>query len=525
MSLSSNPSSTKTLAAGAVLLLVGLGAGWALSQWLSGGGRAAAPATAAATAASAPERRVLYWYDPMVPTQRFDKPGKSPFMEMQLVPRYADEAGADAGSAVAVSPQAVQSLGLRVATAEKRVLQAAVDAVGTVGLNERDVSIVQARANGFVERVHARAPGDVIPAGAPLAEVLHPDWLAAQREYLAVRATGDAVLAQAARSRLTLLGMPAALIERVDASGQPQGVTTIVAPSGGLIAELMVRQGMTVAAGMTLARINGLGTVWVEAAVPEALGAAVVTGQPAELRLVAFPGEVRRGKVAAVLPEASRDTRTLRVRVEVPNPGGRLRAGMFGQVRLLGAGQGTEVVTVPGEAVIRTGRRALVYVVDAPGRYRPVEVELGAEVDGRVAVLKGVEAGQQVVASGQFLIDSEASLQGLTARAPAEAAATTATAASEQQGPTGEFTTRGRVVELDAAAITLEHEAVPALKWPAMTMPFQLARPDLARGLKAGDAVRFRFRQKGDEHVVTAIEREPAATDPHAGHGSTGAPR
>lgn len=525
MSLSSNPSSTKTLVAGAVLLLVGLGAGWALSQWLSAGGHAGAPATAAATAASAPERRVLYWYDPMVPTQRFDKPGKSPFMEMQLVPRYADEAGADAGSAVAVSPQAVQSLGLRVSTAEKRVLQAAVDAVGTVGLNERDVSIVQARANGFVERVHPRAPGDVIPAGAPLAEVLHPDWLAAQREYLAVRATGDAALAQAARARLTLLGMPAALIERVDASGQPQAVTTIVAPSGGLIAELMVRQGMTVSAGMTMARINGLGTVWVEAAVPEALGAAVVSGQPAELRLVAFPGEVRRGKVAAVLPEASRDTRTLRVRVEVPNPGGRLRAGMFGQVRLLGAGQGAEVVTVPGEAVIRTGRRALVYVVDAPGRYRPVEVELGAEVDGRVAVLKGVEAGQQVVASGQFLIDSEASLQGLTARAPADPAATTATSASAKQGPTSEFTTRGRVVELDAAAITLEHEAVPALKWPAMTMPFQLARPDLARGLKAGDAVRFRFRQKGDEHVVTAIDREPAATDPHAGHGSTGAPR
>ena len=529
MSFSSNPSSSKTVVAGAVLLLAGIGAGWALSQWLSAGGHAGASATAAAPAAPAAERKVLYWYDPMVPTQRFDKPGKSPFMDMQLVPRYADEAGADAGSAVAVSPQAMQSLGLRVATAEKRVLQAAVDAVGTVGLNERDVSIVQARANGFVERVHPRAPGDVIPAGAPLAEVLHPDWLAAQREYLAVRATGDAVLAQAARSRLTLLGMPAALIERVDASGQPQAVTTIVAPSGGLIAELMVRQGMTVAAGMTLARINGLGTVWVEAAVPEALGAAVVTGQPAELRLVAFSGEVLRGKVAAVLPEASRDTRTLRVRVEVPNRGGRLRAGMFGQVRLLGAGQGTEVVTVPGEAVIRTGRRALVYVVDAPGRYRPVEVELGAEVDGRVAVLKGVEAGQQVVASGQFLIDSEASLQGLTARAPAEAAATTATAAatavSAQQGPTGEFSTRGRVVELDAAAITLEHEAVPALKWPAMTMPFQLARPDLARGLKAGDAVRFRFRQKGDEHVVTAIDREPAVADPHAGHGSTGAPR
>jgi Cu(I)/Ag(I) efflux system membrane fusion protein len=246
MSSSSNPSSKMTLVVGAVLLLVGLGAGWALSKWLSAGSHAWASATAAAPAASAAERKVLYWYDPMVPTQRFDKPGKSPFMEMQLVPRYADEAGADAGTAVAVSPQAVQSLGLRVATADKRVLQTAVDVVGTVGLNERDVSIVQARANGFVERVHPRAPGDVIAAGAPLAEVLHPDWLAAQREYLAVRATGDAVLAQAARGRLTLLGMPAALIERTEARGQPQAVTTIVAPSGGLIAELMVRQGMTV---------------------------------------------------------------------------------------------------------------------------------------------------------------------------------------------------------------------------------------------------------------------------------------
>lgn len=526
MSPTSHPSSSKTLVAGTALLLVGLGAGWALSQWSSAGRHAGASATAPAPAAAAAERPVLYWYDPMVPTQRFDKPGKSPFMDMQLVPRFADEAGADAGAAVAVSPQAVQSLGLRVATAETRVLQPAVDVVGTVGLNEREVSIVQARASGFVERVYARAPGDVVATGAPLADLLHPDWLAAQREYLAVRATGDEALAQAARARLTLLGMPAPLIARMEAAGQPQAVTTITAPSGGLIAELMVRQGMTVSAGMTLARINGLGTVWVEAAVPEALAAAVATGQRAELRLPAYAGEVLRGQVAAILPEASRDTRTLRVRVEVPNPGGRLRAGMFGQVRLPGAGPGAEVVTVPGEAVIRTGRRALVYVVDAPGRYRPVEVALGAEIDGQVAVLEGLAAGQQVVASGQFLIDSEASLQGLTTRAQSAAhaapvaAAAAASGASAPQATPGEFSTRGRVVELAASSITLEHEPVPALKWPAMTMPFQLSQPHLAAGVKVGEAVRFRFRQHGDEHIVTAIERDGAAAPGvgHAGH-------
>lgn len=518
-----NPSS-KTWIAAAAMLLLGLGGGWTLSQWQSSHDDAA-PAPA--------ERKVLYWYDPMVPTQRFDQPGKSPFMDMQLVPRYADEAGAQAAQAaqvapaVVVSPQTRQSLGLRLARAEMQVLAPVLEVVGTLGLNEREISIVQARASGFVERVYARAPGDVVAAGAPLADLLHPEWLAAQREYLALRATGDAVLAQAARARLALLGMPAALVERVDASGQPQALTTITAPAGGLITELAVRQGMTVAAGMTLARINGLATVWVEAAVPQALAASVAAGQAAELRLPAFAGEVLRGKVTAVLAEASSPTRSLRVRIELPNPRGRLRAGMSGQVRLQGAGPAGEVLSVPEEAVIRTGRRALVYVLDAPDRYRPVEVELGAAADGRVAILHGLSAGQQVVASGQFLIDSEASLLGLTAPPAAASAADAGSAAA----PGAEFGTRGRVVEIGADAITLEHEPVAALKWPAMTMPFLLAQPALARGLAVGDAVVFRFRQQGDEHLVTAIERAgqsgqgaQGAHGDHAGHGTGGRP-
>jgi Cu(I)/Ag(I) efflux system membrane fusion protein len=532
-----NASTNKTLMAGAVLLLAGLAGGWMLAQWRGAGLHATVGAettTPAAMATPAPAdagRKVLYWYDPMVPTQRFEKPGKSPFMDMQLVPRYADEAASsaasDAGAGVAVSPQAVQSLGLRVATADKRVLQPALDIVGTVGLDERDVSIVQARANGFVERVHGRAPGDVIAAGAPIADLLHPDWLAAQREYLAVRATGDAALAQAARARLALLGMPAGLVEQVEASGQPQAVTTVAAPSGGLIAELMVRPGMTVSAGMTLARINGLATAWVEAAVPEALAGAVAPGQRVELRLPAFAGEVLRGRVNAVLPEARGDTRTLRVRIEVSNRGARLRAGMSGQVRLLGVGPGSEVVTVPAEAVIRTGRRALVYLLDAPGRYRPVEVTIGDEVDGRVAVTGGLAAGQQVVASGQFLIDSEASLQGLTSRAEAAApAASSAAAGAAGAEAAAEFGTRGSVVEIEGSTITLDHEAIPALKWPRMTMPFQLARPELARGLKAGEPVQFRFRKQGDAHVVMAIERAtPKAAQGGAGdHAGRSAP-
>ena len=514
-----------TVIAGAVMLALGLAGGWAISQWRSGAdgehaGPAALTAAAPAAAASA-ERKVLYWYDPMVPTQKFDKPGKSPFMDMQLVPRYADEEGGDKPG-VTVSPQARQSLGLRSARVESVPVASTVDVVGTVLLNERDVSIVMARAGGFVERVYGRAPGDVVAAGAPIADLLLPEWLAMQQEFLAVRATGDATLTAAARQRLVLLGMPEALIERVATSGQPQAIQTVTAPIGGLVAELMVRQGMTVEMGMPLVRINGLATVWVEAAVPEPLAPGVVSGQGAEVRLPALPGQVIKGRVTAVLPQANVDTRTLRVRVELPNPGLKLRAGMFAQVALAGAEQG-QALAVPTEAVVRTGRRALVYVLDEPGRYRPVEVELGPEVGERIVVRKGLEAGQQVVASGQFLIDSEANLRGITARAEAPGAPGAAgTTAAPGAPAAAEHEVAGTVVETDARSITLDHAAVPALKWPAMTMGFQLARPELAKGLKAGDPVRFRFRQQGDASIVTAIERAAPPAADHSGHGGAG---
>lgn len=489
---------TTTIVTAAALLALGVAGGWALSQ--STGGHPAAGASAGS--APAPQRQVLYWYDPMVPTQRFDKPGRSPFMDMDLVPRYADEDSARAGApGVNVSPQAMQALGVRLATAEQRAIGNPIETVATVQLNERDVSIVQARAAGFVERVHGRAPGDVIAAGAPLADLFYPEWLAAQQEYLAVRATGDAGLTAATRQRLLLLGMPQALVERVAASGQTVAVSTVTAPSGGLIAELMVRNGMTVGPGMTLARINGLGTVWLEAALPEAQAAGIAPGQVATVQLAALPGQTLRGKVAAVLPEIDAQTRTLRVRIELPNPGQRLRAGLFAQVTLQGPVSAAAVV-LPAEAVIRTGRRALVYVQDAPGRYRPVEVELGPEVGDQVVIRSGVAVGQQVVASGQFLIDSEASMQGVMARA--EPVAATAM----------EYPATGVVVEFDKDSITLDHGPVPALKWPSMTMPFQWARPELAQGLKPGDRVEFSFRQQGDEHIVTRIR--PAGTQPAA---------
>lgn len=428
-----NSSQVRTLA-WPLMLLAGIGIGWASNAWWSGRQphndampAAAPPDTASsATSAQATARQPLYWYDPMVPNQHFDKPGKSPFMDMELVPKYAD-AGGSAAPGISVDSRVAQSLGLRLAPVETRNLSARIDAVGVVQLNERDVSIVQSRTAGFVQRTYAHAPGDVVAQGSPLADVLVPDWAAAQAEYLAVKRTGDAALVQASRQRLTLLGMPPDLVMRVDQTGQAQTTYTITAPAGGVIQELMVRQGMTLSPGMTLARLNGVASVWIDAAVPESQVATIKAGAPVTVMVAAYPAETFTGTVKALLPEGNRDSRTQRLRIELPNGDGRLKAGMSAHVNI--QGQANRVLAIPAEAVIHTGQRALVYVADGEtrsqnpsGHYSPVEVQLGMESQGQVEVRQGLHEGQQVVASGPFLIDSEASLQGLMPATAASAA-------------------------------------------------------------------------------------------------------
>ena len=208
--------------AAAILALVAGAAGYGIASFAQRG----APPAAAENG-----RKILYWYDPMVPSQHFDKPGKSPFMDMALVPKYADEAPGTAGAAI--DPARLQRLGARIVAAERGTLDGALTAAGTIDFNERDVAVVQARSGGFVTRVYARAPGDVIGAGAPLADLLVPEWGGAQREYLAVRRTGDAALARAARQRLVLLGMPPATVAAVEASGRPRDTLTVSTPTGG----------------------------------------------------------------------------------------------------------------------------------------------------------------------------------------------------------------------------------------------------------------------------------------------------
>ncbi|GGL10231.1 hypothetical protein GCM10010983_04230 [Caulobacter rhizosphaerae] len=489
----------KLLLAGAAALVVVAGAG--------GYGLARLTAKPAMSDAPADGRKILYWYDPMVPAQRFDKPGKSPFMDMQLVPKYAGEADTSGSSAgVRIDPAIAQNLGVRTVEARQGVLASGLTATGVVDFNQRDVAVVQARAGGFVQKVYGRAPGDVIGAGAPLADLLVPDWGGAQAEYLAVRRTDDTALIAAARQRLRLLGMPEGVIAAVDRDGRARTTITVSAPLGGVITKLDVRTGMTVATGQGLAEINGLSRVWITAAVPEAQAGQLRQGQSVGVALAAYPGETLRGTVQAILPQAQGDSRTLQARIELPNPGGKLRPGMFATVSF--DSDARPALLLPSEAVIRTGPRAIVMLAGENGRYQAVEVKVGREAGGQSEILAGLNAGQKVVASGQFLIDSEASLGGLNVRPlPATGPAMSAMAPAAKPALAEAV---GRVEQVSGGSITLSHGPVPAIGWPAMTMAFR-ADPMLLKGLKPGDQVSFAFEQPPAGSTVRRIAKTGAA--------------
>jgi Cu(I)/Ag(I) efflux system membrane fusion protein len=352
----------------------------------------------------------------MVPNVKFDKPGKSPFMDMQLVPVYADEAG-EAGD-VRVSSNAVQNLGIRLAKVEKVALSTRLHAVGSVAFDERLLELVQSRVEGYITRLQVKAPFEHVRRGQPLATILAPQWQEAEQEYLALldatsaRARG---MRDAARQRLIVLGVPEPTIRAVETTRKTSASTTVTAPIEGVLTELGVREGASFMPGTTLFRINGLATVWVNAQIPEAKVSMVSIGSAVQAHATGWPGTIFKGQVIALLPQLDPMTRTLTARVALENPERRLSPGMFVALDFTGAASEPQLV-VPSEALIATGERTVVVVARDGGGFDVVNVSVGAEQDGRTAVLSGLTEGQSIVVSGQFLIDSEASLKSTVNR-------------------------------------------------------------------------------------------------------------
>ena len=493
---------TKLTLALTAIGLIGLGGGG--GYWFAKRPTADMSMSADSTPAGAAsaDKKPLYYYDPMYPQQKFDKPGKSPFMDMMLVPVYGD-GGEDNGS-VKISSRIVQNLGIRTTEVIKGPLNKKMDAVGTVAFDERAVAVVQARTAGFIEKLYVRAPLDPVTKGQPVAQILAPDWVAAQEEYLALRKSpqADAALKAAARQRLVVMGMAEDTIAQVEADGKTRARVTLVAPISGVIGELGTREGATVTPGMLLFRINGLATVWVNAEVPESQASEVTPGSAITASVAGYPGEILKGKVAALLPDVNTTTRTLKARIELANPKGQLKPGMFATITFM-PGTQRDVLMVPTEAIIATGQRTVVIAADmAQGGkqiFAPIDVEIGAEANGMTEIRKGLERGMRVVASGQFLIDSEASLKSTGTRM---------SEAPSMEIHKGE----GRVEKVGPNGVTISHGPIPSMQMGAMTMEFQSTKVKVPDGVKEGNNVAFEFMQnKQGQFELTKVEPKAGA--------------
>jgi len=358
------------------------------------------------------EAEILYWVAPMDPNYRRDNPGKSP-MGMDLVPVYADAAG-DAGM-VRIDPVMVQNLGVRTAKVERGNLWRQIDAVGYVAFDERKLSHVHLRTDGWIEKLNVKSDGEQVHKGDVLFELYSRELVNAQEEYLqALRGSND-YLKRASGERLEALGMSSEQVRQVGRDQRASQRVGILASQDGVVDGLNVREGMYVKPATEVLTLADLSSVWLLVDVFERQSDWVTVGQPAEVRLGYLPGRVWKGEVEFVYPTIDPKTRTLQARLRFDNPDEALKPDMYADVRIY-AGPVHDILSIPREALIKTGKAQRVIIAMEKGRFRAQQVVAGLESGDFVEIISGLNEGDRVVTSGQFLIDSEASLRASFSR-------------------------------------------------------------------------------------------------------------
>ncbi len=502
------------IAVGVIAALAGVAGYWFGSQQV-GHGPAAEPGAAAPAGPAG--NKLLYYRNPMGLPDTSPTPKKDS-MGMDYIPVYEGEE--ESGSAIKVSSERVQQLGVRVARVERRAVDSVVRASGRIEVDERRLVNVTAKFEGYIESLHVNATGQAVSRGAPLFDAYSPELLAAQREYvvamqgLAQLKNADAQalagmqrLADSALARLRLWDVSDAEIARLAASGEARRTLGFRAPASGTVLERKAVQGMRFMPGEVLFQIADLSGVWLIADVAEQDIGRIALGTPARVRLEAYPGEVFDGLVAFVYPTLRAETRSAQVRIELPNPDGRLKPAMFAQVELpVGAAAGAQLV-VPNSAVIDSGARRVVIVDLGAGRFEPREVQIGSRGDEFTVVTEGVADGESVVVAANFLLDAESNLRAALAGLKG------GSNANPDKVPVS-HTAVGTLddVDLEAGTLLITHEPVESLNWPTMTMEFIPSNDAIATAAQQGDPIDFEFvERKPGEWVVTKIERRGAA--------------
>ena len=482
----------------------------------SGGGSGEAFAEGPADDFRSGERQILYYRNPMGLPDTSPVPKKDS-MGMDYLPVYADDRPDDRG-AVVVSPARVQTLGVRTAVVERRAVDATVRASGRVEIDERRQVVVAPRFEGWIERLQVNAVGDVVKKGQPLFIAYSPELQSAGEELrIAERLARDSAAHDplASESARRLAEATRARLRNLQVAGQSGARQVFHAPASGVVLEKMAVEGGRFMAGEALFRIADLSRVWIIADLYEQDLARVQVGQDAQVVLDAWPGRSFAARVGYLYPTLDTATRSTRVRLELDNAEGLLRPGMFAQV-VLAVGDATPKTVVPVSAIIDDGERRVVLRALGEGRFRPQAVKLGARGREWAEVLEGVEEGERVVVSANFLIDSESQLKAALANlmAPEADAAASANAAAPAARPRYDTTGTLEAIDLETRSLTLSHAPIPELKWPRMTMDFQLADPALLQGVAPGSAVRFSFEVgEPGEYVVTRIEAAQAQPD------------
>lgn len=327
------------------------------------------------TEQKAPEKKVLFWYDPMKPDTKFDKPGKSPFMDMDLVPKYADESGDKSSGGIRIDPTQVQNLGLKTQKVTRGMLNYSQTIPANVSYNEYQFVIVQARSDGFVEKVYPLTIGDHVKKGTPLIDITIPEWVEAQSEFLLLSGTGGTpTQIKGVLERLRLAGMPEEDIQRLRSTRTIQTRFTIKAPIDGVITAFDLRTGMNISKDKVVAQIQGMDPVWISAAVPESIAYLLKDTSQFEISVPAYPDKTFHVEKWNILPSVDQTTRTLQVRLQVSNKDEFLKPGMNAYLKL--NTQSQEMLLIPSQAVIDTGKEQRVITVDDEGKFVPKQIHV-----------------------------------------------------------------------------------------------------------------------------------------------------
>lgn len=356
------------------------------------------------------EKKILYWVAPMDANYRRDEPGQSP-MGMDLVPVYdkgSDDMEVEGLPRITINASTAQNMGVRIEKAKMMALSRTIKTIGSVTYNEDSIHHIHARASGWVEKVYTHSLGDPVEKGKTLLEFYSPDILAAQKDLVVAKRAGSS-LGKASRTRLRDLNVPKSVIDRVSRTGKSQNRIPIVANHAGVVTRIGIKNGMYITPNTEIYTIADLSSVWIIVDVFEHQLTWVKVGNKAEIQVQGVPSKTWQGKVEYIYPELNPKTRTLKVRLTIKTPKQLLKPNMFADVTLFTHDK--QALTVPAESIIYYENSPRLVKVVAENKYQPIEVKIGMKSNGQVEILEGIEAGDKILVSGQFMIDSESNLQ------------------------------------------------------------------------------------------------------------------